>query len=230
MDKEKIRKTVRKGYGKIARDSCRCGPGAGSCCGGEARTDRFFADAGYSAGDLAGLPEGALVGLACGNPLSFAKPAAGETVLDLGSGPGLDCFIASRTVGPSGRVVGVDMTPEMIDRARENAASGGYKNVEFRLGEIEHLPAADGSVDIVISNCVIRGSVPRAPGRRKARRLRRRSAEAAGWAAPRIGGSPRRLRRERRDEGAVPRKDPRGGIRRRPRAPGEGLCHRGLRR
>lgn len=101
------------------------------------------------------MPQGAVVGLACGNPLSFAKPVAGETVMDLGSGPGLDCFLAAKFVGPAGRVIGVDMTPEMIDKARQNAASGGYDNVEFRLGEIEHLPVADSSVDIIISNCVI---------------------------------------------------------------------------
>jgi arsenite methyltransferase len=155
MDKEKVRKTVRKGYAKIARDSCSCGAAGNSCCGEGTSATQFFSEAGYSPEEIASVPGGAVVGLACGNPLSFAKPASGETVLDLGSGPGLDCFLAAKAVGQAGRVIGVDMTPEMIDKARENAEAGGYENVEFRLGEIEHLPVADSSVDIVISNCVI---------------------------------------------------------------------------
>jgi arsenite methyltransferase len=153
--KEKVRRTVRKGYAKIARESCSCGPAGNSCCGDGSSATQFFSEAGYSPEEIASVPEGAVVGLACGNPLSFAKPIAGETVLDLGSGPGLDCFLAAKVVGPTGRVIGVDMTPEMIDKARENAAGGSYENVEFRLGEIENLPAADNSVDIIISNCVI---------------------------------------------------------------------------
>jgi len=155
MEKEKVRKTVRDGYAKIAQDSCSCGTTKNPCCGDSTSARQFFSQAGYSAEDIASVPEGAVVGLACGNPLSFAKPVAGETVMDLGSGPGLDCFLAAKAVGGAGRVIGVDMTPEMIDKARANAASGGYENVEFRLGEIEHLPAADSSVDIIISNCVI---------------------------------------------------------------------------
>lgn len=155
MENEKIRKTVREGYAKIARDSCSCGSGGASCCGGTASAESFLEGMGYSAEDLAGVSEGAIAGLACGNPLARAKARAGETVLDLGSGAGLDCFMAARAVGPSGRVIGVDMTPEMIDRARRAAKDGGFDNVEFRLGEIEHLPAADSSVDIVISNCVV---------------------------------------------------------------------------
>lgn len=155
MEKEKIRKTVRDGYAKIARDSCSCRPKVNPCCGDHTSAGQFFSEAGYTAEEIAAVPEGAVVGLACGNPLGFAKPLAGETVLDLGSGPGLDCFLAARAVGKSGRVIGVDMTPEMIDKARENAAKGDYDNVEFRLGEIENLPVADNSVDIIISNCVI---------------------------------------------------------------------------
>jgi SAM-dependent methyltransferase len=155
MEKEKVRKTVRDGYAKIARDTCSCGTAKNPCCSDSTSANQFFSQAGYSAEEIASVPEGAVVGLACGNPLSFAKPVAGETVLDLGSGPGLDCFLAAKAVGSGGRVIGVDMTPEMIDKARENAASGGYQSVEFRLGEIEHLPAADSSVDIIISNCVI---------------------------------------------------------------------------
>jgi len=110
---------------------------------------------GYSEADSKSVPEGADLGLGCGNPLAIASLKEGETVLDLGSGAGFDCFLASRAVGAKGRVIGVDMTSEMIAKARKNAQSGGYENVEFRLGEVEHLPLADGSVDIIISNCVI---------------------------------------------------------------------------
>ena len=173
MDKENVRKTVRRGYAKIARDSCSCRSQEDPCCGGGTKAGQFFSEAGYSAGDIAGVPDGAVVALACGNPLSYARPVSGEAVLDLGSGPGLDCFIASKAVGPTGSVVGVDMTPEMIDKARENAASGGYENVEFRLGEIENLPAADNSVDIIISNCVINLSPEKARVFREALRVLR---------------------------------------------------------
>jgi ubiquinone/menaquinone biosynthesis C-methylase UbiE len=110
---------------------------------------------GYSEEDLQAVPEGANLGLGCGNPVALASLQEGEIVLDLGSGAGFDCFLAAGRVGKSGRVIGVDMTPEMLDRVRENARRGGYENVEFRLGEIEHLPLADASVDVVISNCVI---------------------------------------------------------------------------
>jgi SAM-dependent methyltransferase len=110
---------------------------------------------GYSDDDLAAVPDGADLGLGCGNPGAIAAMQAGETVLDLGSGAGFDAFLAARAVGPGGRVIGVDMTPEMVSKARANAEAGGYDNVEFRLGEIEHLPVADGTVDVIISNCVI---------------------------------------------------------------------------
>jgi SAM-dependent methyltransferase len=110
---------------------------------------------GYSEEDLTAAPEGANLGLGCGNPVALASLRPGETVLDLGSGPGFDCFLAAKRVGKEGRVIGVDMTPEMLMRARENARKGRYTNVEFRLGEIEHLPVADNSVDVIISNCVI---------------------------------------------------------------------------
>jgi ubiquinone/menaquinone biosynthesis C-methylase UbiE len=110
---------------------------------------------GYSEAELAAVPEGANLGLGCGNPQAIAALKPGETVLDLGSGAGFDCFLAARQVGPAGHVIGVDMTPEMIRRARDNAAKAGLANVEFRLGEIEYLPVADASVDVVISNCVI---------------------------------------------------------------------------
>jgi ubiquinone/menaquinone biosynthesis C-methylase UbiE len=110
---------------------------------------------GYSAKELASLPDGANLGLGCGNPTALLPLKPGQTVLDLGSGAGIDCFLASKKVGAKGQVIGVDMTPEMIAKARSNARKGGYRNVEFRLGEIEHLPVADNSVDVVASNCVI---------------------------------------------------------------------------
>lgn len=110
---------------------------------------------GYTDEDLKAVPEGANLGLGCGNPIALASLKKGEIVLDLGSGAGFDCFLASPRVGPTGKVIGVDMTPEMLDKARESARKNNYKNVEFRLGEIENLPAADNSVDIIVSNCVI---------------------------------------------------------------------------
>jgi arsenite methyltransferase len=110
---------------------------------------------GYSAEELQSIPEEARMGLGCGNPTALASLKEGEVVLDLGAGGGIDCFLASVAVGKTGRVIGVDMTPEMLHRARENARNGSYDNVEFRLGEIENLPVADGTVDVVISNCVI---------------------------------------------------------------------------
>ena len=134
-----------------APSSCGCGPDGTVVIGGSIDS----AELGYSADDLAAIPDGADLGLGCGNPLAVLGLREGETVLDLGSGAGIDCFIAAKRVGPTGQVIGVDMTPEMIGRARRNAASGGYENVEFRLGEIEHLPVADDTVDAIISNCVI---------------------------------------------------------------------------
>ncbi|MEW6757738.1 MAG: arsenite methyltransferase [Acidobacteriota bacterium] len=167
MDEDAIRKTVREHYAATARGSQGCcgpAPSAQGCCGpapaatnccGLSDPRAVGAAIGYSEGDLAAAPQGANLGLGCGNPLAFADLKQGETVVDLGSGAGFDCFLASRKVGPSGRVIGVDMTPEMIDKARENARNSGAANVEFRLGEIEHLPVADHSADMVISNCVI---------------------------------------------------------------------------
>lgn len=128
---------------------------AAPCCGGTAPADDIGRAVGYSEEELQAAPEGANLGLGCGNPLAIASLRPGETVLDLGCGAGFDCFLAARQVGETGRVIGVDMTPEMLARARENARKGGFTNVEFRLGEIEHLPVADQSVDVVISNCVI---------------------------------------------------------------------------
>lgn len=144
---DKIREHVKKRYGKIAAEEQRgCGP---SCCGSTNYSERI----GYLKEELLHVPTGANLGLGCGNPTALASLKKGEIVLDLGSGAGLDAFLAAKKVGPSGRVIGVDMTPEMVEKARAN--SEGYSNVEFRLGEIEHLPLPDGSVDVIISNCVI---------------------------------------------------------------------------
>jgi len=153
LTEEKVRKRVREGYAKIAKDGL-CGPTA-SCCGGAKAHEEVSKKMGYTEEELKAVPEGANLGLGCGNPVAFASLKEGETVLDLGSGAGIDCFLAAKKVGEKGKVIGVDMTHEMIDKARENARKGNYKNVEFRLGEIENLPVADNAVDIVISNCVI---------------------------------------------------------------------------
>jgi len=155
MEKKNIKKTVREGYARVARSgsSC-CGPS--SCCGGgDDRVTDISTNIGYSPEELSAVPEGANLGLGCGNPTALASLKEGEVVLDLGSGAGFDCFLAANKVGKSGKVIGVDMTHEMLERARENARKGGYGNVEFRLGEIENLPVADNSVDVIISNCVI---------------------------------------------------------------------------
>ena len=177
MKDNEIREAVRELYGKIgaversadsagaesccgpqeaaSAESC-CGPqeatSAESCCSPEATVSKGI---GYSDEELGVIPDGANLGLGCGNPTALASLKEGEVVLDLGSGGGIDCFLAANAVGQSGRVIGVDMTPQMIERARENARQSGYENVEFRLGEIENLPVADNSVDVVISNCVI---------------------------------------------------------------------------
>jgi SAM-dependent methyltransferase len=155
MDGKKVKKIVREGYAKIAKDerSC-CGPVSTSCGCGDV-TGIISKEIGYSDEDLNAVPDGANLGLGCGNPVALASLKEGETVLDLGSGAGFDSFLASERVGKSGKVIGVDMTPEMIEKARGNAEAGGYENVEFRLGEIESLPTGDNSVDVVISNCVI---------------------------------------------------------------------------
>jgi arsenite methyltransferase len=156
--KEQIREAVRDGYGKIAKSGSGCGCSAPSCCGSSS-AEQVAKSVGYSEAELAVLPEGANMGLSCGNPTAIAALKPGEVVLDLGSGGGFDVFIAGPKVGPTGRVIGVDMTPDMLSKARQGIATynrhTGLDNVEFRLGEIEHLPLADGSVDVVISNCVL---------------------------------------------------------------------------
>ena len=154
------RQNVREAYAQVASannegQSCGCGP---SCCGTSddgAINTLISTRLGYSQADLDLVPAGADMGLGCGNPKAIAALKPGETVVDLGSGGGFDCFLAVREVGRSGRVIGVDMTPDMVSKARVNAQKGQYENVEFRLGEIEHLPIADGVADVVISNCVI---------------------------------------------------------------------------
>ncbi|HEY5765509.1 MAG TPA: arsenite methyltransferase [Candidatus Deferrimicrobiaceae bacterium] len=154
MNAREIRKSVRERYAGIAKGgpSC-CGPSP--ACAGESLAEKVSRQVGYSEKETGSVPEGANLGLGCGNPTALASIRPGETVLDLGSGAGFDCFLAAKEVGPRGRVIGVDMTAEMIEKARENARRGGYENVEFRLGEIENLPVPDASVDLVLSNCVI---------------------------------------------------------------------------
>ncbi|MFO7676183.1 MAG: arsenite methyltransferase [bacterium] len=169
---DNIRRQVRAGYAEVAR-------GAGSCCGGTSCCGNAPAAAatsravGYSDADLAAVPDGANLGLGCGNPVALAGLKPGETVVDLGSGAGVDCFLAAKQVGPAGRVIGVDMTPEMIEKARANARKAGVANVEFRLGEIEHLPVADASADVIISNCVINLSPDKPQAFREAFRVLR---------------------------------------------------------
>lgn len=154
MEEKDIKSVVREKYGAIAATGGSCCPSA-SCCGGPAVVTEIGKRIGYAEADIAAVPEGANLGLGCGNPIALASLKEGETVLDLGSGAGFDCFLAADRVGPTGKVIGVDMTPEMIERARENARREGIEHVEFRLGDIEHLPVEDGSVDVIISNCVI---------------------------------------------------------------------------
>ncbi len=155
MKDEKVKKAVREGYAKIAKKEASCCSPVKSCCGGNNPSESISKAIGYTDEELKDVPEGANLGLGCGNPVALASLKQGEAVLDLGSGPGLDCFLAANKVGKTGKVIGVDMTPEMIEKARENARKGKYGNVEFRLGEIENLPVADNFVNAVISNCVI---------------------------------------------------------------------------
>jgi ubiquinone/menaquinone biosynthesis C-methylase UbiE len=155
MKEADVKKVVREKYGTIAiqQSSC-CQPNSSCCCGGDAAItiSKFI---GYSDDELSAVPNGANLGLGCGNPIALASLKPGEIVLDLGSGAGFDCFLAAQKVGATGKVIGVDMTAAMIEKARDNARKGNFTNVEFRLGEIEHLPVADNFADVLISNCVI---------------------------------------------------------------------------
>jgi SAM-dependent methyltransferase len=155
---DQIRQQVRAAYGAVARAESAgcCAPSTGCCApADDAVAELLSRGIGYSAEETAAVPEGANLGLGCGNPQAIAALKPGETVLDLGSGAGFDAFLAARQVGASGAVIGVDMTPDMVSKSRANAVKGGYTNVEFRLGEIEHLPVADATIDAIISNCVI---------------------------------------------------------------------------
>jgi SAM-dependent methyltransferase len=148
MEGERIKDMVRSRYAAVA-------VGNAGCCGSGASPRQASCEMGYSEAELTAVPDGANLGLGCGNPQAIAAMQPGEVVVDLGSGAGFDCFLAARQVGPNGRVIGVDMTHEMLKKARDNAARAGVANVEFQLGEIEHLPIADNTADVVISNCVI---------------------------------------------------------------------------
>ena len=171
MKGDSVRKAVRKRYGSIAKGK-QSGCCSSSCCN-TITPEEISKKIGYSDEDVNSIPEGANLGLGCGNPVALASLKEGEAVLDLGSGAGFDSFLASRRVGPKGRVIGVDMTPEMLERARKNARNGGFENVEFRLGEIENLPVADNSIDVVISNCVINLSPEKGRVFREAHRVLR---------------------------------------------------------
>ena len=152
MSEVDVKTSVREHYAQAATGSRN---GCGCCCGGGDLAETISKAVGYSDAELGAVPEGANLGLGCGNPVALASLAPGETVVDLGAGAGFDCFLAARKVGDAGRVIGVDMTPEMIEKARANAEKGGYANVEFRQGDIEALPVQDDTADAIISNCVI---------------------------------------------------------------------------
>jgi arsenite methyltransferase len=155
MEDKQIKKKVREGYAKIAKQETSCCGSIDVCCGTATTPEKISKTIGYTDEQLQSVPEGANLGLGCGNPTALASLRPGEIVLDLGSGAGFDCFLAANKVGPTGRVIGIDMTPEMLSKARKNAKKAGYTNVEFRRGEIEKLPVDNASVDVVISNCVI---------------------------------------------------------------------------
>jgi len=172
MDSQTIKTAVRERYaGFVSQNQNCCGPATSCGCAPDADPGAVSLGLGYGAQDLAAVPEGANLGLGCGNPVALASLKPGETVLDLGSGAGFDAFLASKRVGPAGRVIGVDMTPQMIERATTLAKTHSYTNVEFRLGDIEALPLADGSVDVIISNCVVNLSTDKGRTFREAYRV-----------------------------------------------------------
>ncbi|WP_445474619.1 arsenite methyltransferase [Methanococcoides methylutens] len=156
MENKEIKKIVREGYAEVAKKGfCCCSPSPVNSCCGPIDPEAISKQMGYTEEQIKGIPEEANLGLGCGNPVALASLKEGETVLDLGSGVGIDCFLAAAKVGKTGKVIGVDMTPEMIERGKRNAENSDYQNVDFRLGEIEELPVADDSIDVIISNCVI---------------------------------------------------------------------------
>ena len=158
LSPDEKRNAVRKNYAKVAKrdeSACGCNPSSSCCEPATQDVDKLSELIGYSKEDLKNIPEGSNMGLGCGNPHALAALKSGEIVLDLGSGGGFDSFLAVRRVGKTGKVIGVDMTPEMVHKARENAKKAGFQNIEFRLGEIENLPVADETIDVILSNCVI---------------------------------------------------------------------------
>lgn len=155
MEDKKIKRSVQDRYAQIANRKSSCCGSTAVCCGGSTSPEDISKNIGYTEEQIQSVPEDANLGLGCGNPTALASLKKGEIVLDLGSGAGFDCFLAANKVGKNGKVIGVDMTPAMIKKAKENAEKNGYTNVEFRHGEIEELPVSDNSVDVIISNCVI---------------------------------------------------------------------------